>query len=519
MRKRTEHTNEVNMNTSQKDYDQLFKLSKHAKILGAVQGLLHWDQETYMPEGAAASRAEQIETLAGITHDARTGKDYTQALTKLVNIKTGAVKAKGLSKEQQAALREWHREYVKEKALPKEFVTDFAKLTSQSINVWREAKDKNAFLKFAPYLEKIIAMERKRADYLGYKDHPYDALLDLYEPGMTTAAVSAVFNPLKTTVMGLLKNISKAKQVDDSFINGNFPHDKQLEFSKRLLRDVGYDFNYGRLDLSSHPFSTSAHPTDSRITTRLHKTSVINCISTVLHEAGHALYEMGLPKEQFGSPLGEAISLGVHESQSRWWETRIGQSKPFWNHYLPLLKNEFNGKLKSVTLENFYKGVNKVEPSLIRVDADEVTYSLHVILRFELEKALIEGSLKVKDIPEAWNGKMKQLLGIKPPNNREGCLQDIHWSMGGFGYFPTYTLGNLYAAHLFEAFQKKHPDWETRVAKGELLFIRKWLLDTVHKHGRFYSSQDLLKAATGKEFTSDAYTRYLQNKYKEIYKI
>ena len=205
--------------------------------------------------------------------------------------------------------------------------------------------------------------------------------------------------------MGLLKNISKAKQVDDSFINGNFPHDKQLEFSKKLLKDVGYDFNCGRLDLSSHPFSSSAHPTDSRITTRFHKTSVINCISTVLHEAGHALYEMGLPKEQFGSPLGEAISLGVHESQSRWWETRIGQSKPFWKHYLPLLKNQFKGKLDSVTVDNFYRGVNKVEPSLIRVDADEVTYSLHVILRFELEKALIEGSLKIKDIPEAWNAE------------------------------------------------------------------------------------------------------------------
>lgn len=507
------------MSQTQKDYNHLLDVSKHGRILSGIAQLLNWDQETYMPEGAAAIRAQQLETLAGIVHEAKVGKEFGDALSKLIDVKKGMVKAKDLSKEQQAALREWRHDYLKEKALPKEFVTEFAKLTSQSILVWREAKDDNAFQKFAPFLEKIISMERKKADYLGYKDHPYDALVDLYEPGMTTAKVSAVFDPLKKTIVALLKKISKAKQVDDSFLHGNFSHEKQMDFSKKLLADMGYDFKYGRLDLSSHPFSSSAHPTDSRITTRFHKTSLINCVSTVLHEAGHALYEMDLPKEHFGSPLGESISLGVHESQSRWWETRIGQNKSFWQHYLPILKKEFDGKLKNVSLDTFYKGVNKVEPSFIRVDADEVTYPLHVILRFELERALINGSLKVRDIPAAWNAKMKELLGITPKTNSEGCLQDIHWSMGGFGYFPTYTLGNLYAAHFFEAFEKAHPNWESRLAKGELLFIKDWLNKTVHKHGRYYSSLDLLKHATGKNFTADAYTNYLQSKYTQIYNL
>ena len=280
---------------------------------------------------------------------------------------------------------------------------------------------------------------------------------------------------------------------------------------------MGYGPQNGRLDLSSHPFSSASHPTDSRITTRIHKTSLISCISVILHEAGHALYEMGLPKEHYGSPLGDAISLGMHESQSRWWETRIGQSKPFWQHYMPLLKDQFKGTLDHINLENFYKALNKVEPSLIRVEADEVTYPLHVILRFEMECALIEGSLKVIEIPEAWNAKMKELLGISPTNNTEGCLQDIHWAMGGFGYFPTYTLGNIYASQLFEPFAKQHPDWEKMVSSGELHFITKWLNEAVHKHGKRYNSQEILKLATGNESTATPYINYLQNKYQDIY--
>jgi carboxypeptidase Taq len=506
------------MQQTEKDYNKLMQISHHARILTGISHILDWDQETYMPLGAAAIRALQQETLAGLIHEQKSGKKFKNALEKLINIDSGEILAKELPSAKQAALKEWRRSYMQETALPKKFVKESAKLYSQAVVVWREAKKENSFNKFAPFLEKIISFSQKKADYLGYKDHPYDALLDQYEPEMTTKQVSTLFNSLKESILNLLKKISQAKQIDDSFLHGNFPQEKQLEVARLILHDMGYTPEYGRLDISAHPFSSAAHPTDSRITTRFHQTSIISCISVILHEAGHALYEMGLPVEHYGSPLGDSISLGMHESQSRWWETQIGQSKPFWQHYFPLLKEKFKGKFDHVKLEDFYKAINKVEPSLIRVDADEVTYPLHVILRFEMEKALIEGSMKIRDIPEAWNAKMKELLDILPKTNSEGCLQDIHWAMGGFGYFPTYTLGNIYAAQLFESFLKRHFDWEKRVGKGDLHFIREWLGDIVHKHGKQYTSHEILKNATGKDFTIEPYIKYLENKYHEVYK-
>lgn len=505
------------MDESEVKYAKLLKLSHHARVLVGISHLLDWDQETHMPPGAAAIRSVQQATLAGLIHEQKSSTKFKSALEKLIDIPNGTVLAKDLSSEKQAALREWRRDYIQENALPKKFVTEFAKLTSQAVLAWRDAKKENSFSKFAPYLEKIITMSRKKADYLGYQGHPYDALLDHYEPGATTKQVTQTFSSLRTSIVDLLKKISASKQIDDSFLHGNFSSEKQLEFANLILKDMGYGPNNGRVDISAHPFSSAPHPTDSRITTRIHPTSVISCISVILHEAGHALYEMGLPQEHYGSPLGDAISLGMHESQSRWWETRIGQSKPFWQYYMPLLKNTFKGKFDSINLETFYKAVNKVEPSLIRVEADEVTYPLHVILRFELECALIDGSLKIRDIPEAWNAKMQELLGIVPKTNAEGCLQDVHWAMGGFGYFPTYTLGNIYASQLFEPFAKQHPDWEKKVATGDLLFIKEWLNETVHKYGKRYTSHEILKMTTGSGPNPTPYTDYLQNKYKDIY--
>lgn len=504
------------MNT-QKDYQKLHELSRNARTLASISSLMDWDHETFMPPGAADFRADQLKIMAGLVHKAKTSKNFAAVLGKLIDLKTGKTKAKGLSDEQKSALREWRRDYLHDNALPQSFVKEFAKLTSKAQLVWRNAKNGNDFSLFAPYLEKIVAMSRKKADYLGYQDNPYDALLDLYEPEAKYKDIKREFTSLKKSITTLLKKITAAKQVDDSFLHGKFNHEKQLKFGRMILDAMGYDKQFGRLDLSTHPFSCSCHPTDSRITTRIHPTSLISNISVVLHEGGHSLYEMGLPPEQYGSPLGEAISLGVHESQSRWWETRIGQSKAFWEYYLPLLKKEF--KLDKYNLDTFYKAINKVEPSFIRVEADEVTYPLHVILRFELEAALIEGSLKVKEVPEAWNAKMKELLGIIPKSNAEGCLQDVHWSMGGLGYFPTYTLGNMYAAHLFLPFEKAHPDWEKRVAKGELSFIKNWLSKNVYQHGRRYTSHELLQLASGKPFSADAYIKYLNDKYFKIYKL
>ncbi|MBA3721867.1 MAG: carboxypeptidase M32 [Parachlamydiaceae bacterium] len=513
-------TNESKKTTkSQKDYQKLFEISKHTHVLQGIAALLDWDQETYMPAGSAGIRSEQLKTMAGIIHREKTSKKFSNALAKLIDIKTGKVLVKDLPKPQMAALKEWRRDYLQDTALPSKFVEEFAKLTSQSILAWRAAKQDNAFSQFAPYLDRIIQMCRKKADLLGYKDHPYDALLDQYEPDMTTKEVTKLFHKLSTNLTPLIKKIHSSKQINDDFLMGDWDKDKQIAFSHRLLDAMGYDLNFGRLDFSAHPFSSASHPTDSRITTRIHPTNLVSNFFVILHEGGHGLYEMGLRKDYYGSPLGQSRSLGIHESQSRWWETRIGQSKPFWQYFLPLLKETFNGRLNSITLEDFYRAVNKVEPSFIRVDADELTYPLHVILRFELEKALIEGSLKTRDIPEAWNAKMKEYLGIVPKTNKEGCLQDVHWSMGGLGYFPTYTLGNVFAASLFEAFAKEHPDWEKRVASGDLAFIKLWLNDKIYQHGRCYSSHELLKNATGKDFSADPYLDYLNKKYSAIYRL
>jgi carboxypeptidase Taq len=508
------------MENTQKDYQKLQEISRYAKTLAGVASLLEWDHETYMPPGASEIRGEQLKALAGLIHKEKTSNKFAKALGKLIHLETGKLTGKGLKNEQKAALREWRRDFLKDTALPQKFVKEFAKLTSESQSVWRNAKQKNDFSLFTPSLEKIVAMCRKKADYLGYQDHPYDALLDLYEPEATTREIGKEFADLKQGIVSLLKKIKGSKQIDDSFLYGKFPHDKQLAFGKKILDAMGYDAAKGRLDLSTHPFSSSCHPTDSRITTRIHPTSLMSNISVILHEGGHSLYEMGLPQEHYGSPLGEAISLGVHESQSRWWETRIGQSQAFWQYYLPLLQSEFKNELsKDISLKKFYNALNKVEPSFIRVEADEVTYPLHVILRFELETALIAGSLRVKDVPEAWNEKMHELLGITPSSNAEGCLQDVHWSMGGFGYFPTYTLGNMYAAHLFLPFEQQHPDWQKRVATGELGFIKDWLAENVYQHGRCFTSKELLKRASGKPFSAVAYIDYLNKKYSDIYQL
>lgn len=503
--------------SSSEDYQVLHYLSRHAQLLSSVSHLLEWDQETYMPPDGDGVRSEQIKILAGLTHYEKTSNQFVEALDKLINIKSGKIVAEGLSEAQNAALKRWRRDYIKESSLPKEFVEEFAQLTSQSLSVWRKARKEQSFEQFAPFLDKIVTMCRKKADYLTYEGHPYDALLDLYEPEMTTVQVAELFSSLENELSKLLKKVAAAPQVDDKALFGEFDHKKQLEFGLLILNAMGYVRTKGRLDISTHPFSTTLHPNDTRITTRIHVNSLMSNVSTVMHEGGHALYDMGLPVDQFGSPLCQAISYGIHESQSRWWETRIGKSKPFWQYYLPLLQQHFPGAIDNLSLDNFYKAINKVQPSLIRVEADELSYPLHVILRFQLERALIDGSLKVREIPEAWNAKMQELIGLTPQNNSEGCLQDVHWSLGSFGYFPSYAIGNAYASHLFTAFAEQTPDWEQRLTTGDLQFVKTWLNENVHRYGRQYSALELMEKVTNKPFSSKAYIDYLTNKYSAIY--
>ncbi|SCA62442.1 Thermostable carboxypeptidase 1 [Chlamydiales bacterium SCGC AG-110-P3] len=505
------------MVAANKDYTNVHKLGKEAALIEGISGLLGWDQETMMPQGALQIRSEQQAFLAELQHKKMTGAPFRRALEKLIDLETGNVIAQGLTACQEASLRRWRRDYQRSNALPKSFVSQFAKLTANAKDHWKQARETNCYSNFHPYLGKIIDMCRKKADLIGYNDQPYDALLDEYEPEMTTAQVTALFDEIRAPVTALVKQIGSAKQVNDSILYGDFPVDKQMGFVNRILKDIGYDSKYGRIDLSAHPFSSSCHPTDNRITTRVSTKHFHHNILAAMHEAGHSLYEMGLPIEAFGSPLGQAISLGVHESQSRWWETRIGQTRDFWIHYLPVLGSMLNESFASLDIDTFYRAINKVAPTMIRVEADEVTYPLHVMLRFEIEVALIEGTLSVKDLPDAWNEKMEHYLGIIPQTPSEGCLQDIHWSMGAFGYFPTYSIGNIFCAQMFLTFEQEHSDWKNRIAQGQFTFVLDWLRKNIHQHGRRYNGTELVEKVSGRPFTAKPYLEYLQQKYGAIY--
>ncbi len=500
-------------------YAALVEKSTAIHHFNSILSLLHWDQETYMPPGAIGARSEQIAQLSHLIHEEKLSPSYKAALAKLVHLKSGQIKAKHLSQEQRAALREWHKDYSKAKLLPSSFVKTFSQVTSESAQVWSIAKKSNNFALFAPFLEKIIRLNREKAEILGFEDHPYDALLEAYEPCMSSKRVSQIFGKLQQELVQLIRKIGNAKQPDVRFLTRAITDAKQHEIGQWIASQMPVDKAYTRLDVSSHPFSIALHPRDSRITTRYLPHSFMSNIFSILHEAGHSMYEMGLPIKHWGTPLAEATSLSVHESQSRWWETLLGRSMPFWKRFYPTLQEKLPAVLGKISLEKFYRAIHQVTPSFTRVEADEVTYGLHVILRFELEKQLISGTLSVGDLPDAWNAKFKELFGIVPPTPAQGCLQDIHWSLGDFGYFPTYALGNLLAAQFFGAFAKEHPDWGTRVERGDLAFVREWLKKNIHAHGKRYNLDELAKRVSGEPLSEAAYCKYLKKKYAELYQL
>lgn len=498
-------------------YQTLFDLSKHTALLQSIEGLLHWDQETYLPSKAIDLRGEQLKLLAGLIHKSHTSASYKKALQSLIDIPSGKILEPGLSEEEKAALREWRRDHLKMIRLPASFVKKFSETTSKATHIWAEARRTNNFKLFAPHLEKIVKLLRAKAEYLGYVGHPYNALLDLYEPEMTTDQITPLFGKLKTHLTPLIRSIQAAPKPPVDFLQQNYPKNKQLAFSEQLFTAMGFNDNSARLDLTNHPFCSNLHPLDTRMTTRVHLDNPLSNIFSVIHEGGHGLYSIGRNVALFGSPLCESVSLGIEESQSRFWETCIGHSYPFWQYFYPHLQQMFPENLGGIPLDDFYRAINIVTPSLIRVEADEVTYSMHVILRYEAEMALIDGSLKVKDLPEYWNEKMRDYLGVVPTDPSVGCLQDIHWSLGAMGYFPTYTLGNLYAAQLFDAFKKKFPHWEKDVAKGDFAFIRNWLQEGIHQYGRQYAPAELIKRMTGSALDEHYFLDYLTHKYRALY--
>ncbi|MEN9344118.1 MAG: hypothetical protein RLZZ453_905 [Chlamydiota bacterium] len=500
-------------------YKKLHATSKKASLLGAVHYLLDWDQETYMPKEAIALRSEQTELVASLVHKEKTSKGFAKLLFSLIDQETGEIIDSNLSIRQVAALKRWRSDYLKEIKLPSAFVKKFAKTTSTASHVWKTARDHNDFKAFAPHLEKIVSLNRKKAELLGFQEHPYDALLDLYEPEMKTSYLLPLFNRLKLFLSEFLKEIKAKPAFPTDFLYADCPADAQRTFAWDLLKLMGFNSGCARLDLSSHPFCSGMQPKDIRMTTRIQPDNIMMNIGAVMHEGGHGLYEMHLPIEEYGSPLGEAVSLGIHESQSRFWETCIGQSESFLRHLLPRLQKAFPEAFGSVSFDAFYGAINNVHPGLIRIDSDEVCYNLHVILRFELEKGLIEGSIKVKDVPELWNAKMREYIGTAPTFDGQGCLQDIHWSLGYFGYFPTYTLGNLYMAQLFETLEKTLPHWKQSASEGNLKPISDFLNEKIHCHGREFLPGELCLKATGKPLSEAPYIAYLENKYRKLYRL
>lgn len=503
--------------TSQEAVTKLRAIDKELLLLEHTNALLMWDEETYMPEKSIEERSEQVALLQSIIHDRLTSPQVAELLAAAGSSDSNPRGDSALPDETRAFLRALHRKHGREVKLPSKLVTELVRAATIGQAVWREARSRSDFSHFAPQLRELVGLTIRKAECLGFADHPYDALIDEFEPWTTTAQVRSIFAGLEKRLGGLVARIKSARKVEDGFLSADYPEETQAEFSKILLAGMGYDLARGRLDKSAHPFTTTLGRDDVRITARYNRNFVKTGIFSVVHEAGHALYELGFSESIGGSLLAAGTSLGIHESQSRLWENIIGRSEPFWRCYLPQLARLFPSQLEGLSLERFYRGINKVEPSLIRIEADEVTYSLHIILRFDLETRLVAGELGVGDLPEAWNRRMEELFGLLPDSDSSGVLQDIHWSMGSFGYFPTYALGNLYGAQFAAAMRTAIPNLDSEIASGNLRVILEWLRREIHVHGAALTAAELCERVTGQALSPEFFLTYLEQKYAPIY--
>jgi carboxypeptidase Taq len=476
----------------------------------SAAALLSWDQETYMPAKAGAYRAEQLAQLAGLVHRLGTASEVDGWIARCEDhLPPGADEEETAARA--ANVREWRRDYNRATRLPARLVEELARTTSLSREAWIEARRESNFAGFAPWLEKILALVREQAESWGYDTCAYDALLEGYEPGARVAELTPLFAALQKELAPLIPRLAKiTASADPARLERDYPVAGQRRFNRRVAEAMGFDFEAGRIDTTTHPFCTELGPRDCRMTTRYHEKDFTVSLFGVMHEAGHGLYTQGLPPEQFGLPLGTYLSLGLHESQSRLWENQVGRSRDFWRHWYPRAGEEFPG-LRDLPPEEFWLLVNRVEPSLIRVEADEATYNLHIILRYEIEQQLVSGALPVADLPRAWNSRFEQLFQIPVPDDASGCLQDTHWSLGLIGYFPTYTLGTLAAAQLYRAAQKEI--FPGDLAEGKYAGLLGWLREKIHRHGRRYPSRELMLRATGEPLRADYFLDYLKTKY------
>jgi carboxypeptidase Taq len=475
-----------------------------------ASALLQWDQETYLPPKGNDFRGRQIATLTELSHelfiDEKTGSLLTELLLN-----------DNLSDAEKRNISLSYEDYQKAQKIPASFVKRLSETVNKSFHAWIKARKANNFSIFLPELERVIDLKKQEAELIGYASHPYDALMDEFDKGMTVASTDVLFEDLKPSLLNLLQQIAKLPEPDNRFLQQHFDRDTQWKYGIRLLKEMHFDFEAGRQDISEHPFTTNFNSNDVRVTTRIDENDFGNMTWSCLHEGGHALYEQGLPSEQYGLPLGEYCSLSIHESQSRLWENNVGRSLPFWIYHYPGLQQQFPKQLGAIKVDQFYGGINKVSPSLIRTEADELTYHFHIMIRYELEKALIEGSLKAKEIPLAWADLYKKYLGITVPDDINGCLQDLHWSHGSFGYFATYSTGSLYAAQFFEHIRKQNPQIDLELKAGNSKSILQWLQQHIYPFGRYYTSAELCSHATGETLNSRYFINYATRKFSDIY--
>jgi len=480
--------------------------------LDSAASLLSWDERTYIPPKAHEARAMVVGKLAKMSFEQFTSDEMGKYLEQLSAIET-------LSDLDKASVKRVSRDYKRFRSIPPALYEQYTIDRSKSEFAWEKARADNNFAAFEPHLTKMVDYARQFADLFGYEENPYDALIEDYEPGMTAAELKSIIEPLRAELVPFVQRLmEEGVPPDDSFLQGTFPAEKQKQISLKALEAMHYDFGAGRLDVTAHPFTTRIGPHDTRITTRYLEDNLLSSFFSSVHEGGHALYDQGIPDELTWSGLDDGASMGIHESQSRLWENMVGRSREFWTFFYPTLIDVFP-QFEEVPLDSFYRAANKVEPSLIRVEADEVTYNLHIMLRFELEEALLNRRIEVKELPDLWRDAMKRYLGVVPSDDAQGVMQDVHWSAGLIGYFPSYMLGNLYDAQIYHTALREIDDLPGKISRGELLPLREWLREKIHRFGRIYDPKELLQRVTGEGPNPQYFLDYVKAKYGEVYRL
>jgi len=477
--------------------------------------LLAWDLRTGAPRKGIEQRSETIGVLSTQLFNMSTSEEMEKFLEELSESSV----FEQLDEMEKRMVKESKKEFDRSKKIPADKYQEYVVLTSKAESVWEEAKEKSDFSVFKPYLEKIVEMNREFIELWGYEGHKYNTLLDMYEPGLTVEKLDEVFGALKDRIVPLVAEIKeKGQATDNSFVFQEFTKEEQKRFSLFMLEQMGYDFNAGRLDEAVHPFAVGLNPGDVRITTMYRTHDMSSALFSTMHEGGHALYEQNIGENLVGTTLATGTSMGIHESQSRLWENMVGRTRSFWERYYKDLQENFSGKFDDVSMEQFYKGINQANPTLIRIDADELTYNLHIMIRYELEKALFSGELSVDELPQAWNQKYQEYLGVEPKHNGEGVLQDVHWSGGGFGYFPSYSLGNMYAAQFLNTL-KQQVAFDDLLREGNLAPIKEWLTDQIYKYGKSLTPNEIVQQVTGEELNPTYLIDYLEEKFRDIYSL